>query len=66
MMDAGIPWSLYTSLKNTPTTELALKGWDKGIKWPYRVNLSTTTKIQLELPDLGSPSMKSNDTVSQA
>jgi hypothetical protein len=66
MMEASRPWSRYTSFKNTLATELVVYGWDSGRKWSYLVNLSTTTKMQLEFLDLGSPSMKSSDIVSHA
>jgi hypothetical protein len=47
-------------------TELAMYGWARGTKWANLVNLSTTTRIQLALADLGSPLIKSIEIVSQA
>jgi hypothetical protein len=43
-----------------------IKRWSSGIKWLHLENLSTTTRIQLEDPDLGNPSIKSNEIVCQA
>ena len=62
----GILWSLNTLSMNNCATEAAVKGCLSGMKWPNFVNLSTITRIVSNLPDRGSPSIKSIPTECQA
>jgi hypothetical protein len=39
-------------------TLYAEKGWAKGMKWPYFVRRSTTTKMTKKLCEMGRPSIK--------
>jgi len=48
----------------TLATEAAVKGWRRGMKCENLENLSTTTKIALNEPDCGNPSMKSIEITS--
>jgi len=49
----------------TLATEAAVKEWHRGMKCENLENLSTTTKIAMNEPDCGNPSMKSIETTSQ-
>jgi hypothetical protein len=46
-------------------TLLAVKGWRMGKKCAYLVNLSTTTRMQLNCLEGGNPPMKSMEATSQ-
>ena len=58
----GRPWSLYIFAKYNCATCRAVKGWERGMKCPYLVNLSITTSMVLNQLDCGRPSMKSRLT----
>jgi hypothetical protein len=62
---AGRPCSLYTSDRYNLATNSDVKGWAMGIKVCILGNLSTTTKIQLCLPETSSPEIKSKLVVCQ-
>jgi hypothetical protein len=47
------------------TTLLAVYGCHNGMKCAYLVNLSTTTRRQLNYREVGNPSMKSIVAISQ-
>jgi hypothetical protein len=49
---------------NTWATYNAVKGCDKGRKWPYLENLSITTRITSQLWERGRASLKSRLTIS--
>jgi hypothetical protein len=65
-MKVGMPWSLQMPVMKSLATLNAEKGWDKGNKWLYLENLSTTTIIVSILADLGKPSTKSSEITCQA
>jgi len=58
-MEVGMPCSLTTSLTNTYATDLVEYICLRGMKWPYLLRRSTTTKTASFMLDLGSLLMKS-------
>jgi len=58
-IEAGIPCNLTTSLTKVSATDLAEYGCLRGIKWPYLLSLSTTTKMESYPLDLGNLVIKS-------
>lgn len=65
VMDSSIPCSLATLVTNNSATAIVVKGWIKGMKHPYFVRQSTTTKIAEYRPETSKPSMKSMDISAQ-
>ena len=58
-MEEGMPWRRNIwSMKICPA-EKEVYGWLRAKKWLYLESRSTTTKITVFPPDLGSPSIKS-------
>lgn len=62
----GSPCNLTTLSMIALATVGAVNGCFRGMKWPYLVNLSTTTRIALLESDIGNPSMKSIEMSCQA
>lgn len=65
-IDEGIPCRQYTCSKNNLETLAVVNRWRRGIKLPYFVKKSITTKMQSYEEEVGKPSTKSKEIICQA